>query len=261
MQNKKISTYIGVFSFVVLTTCVVIIVARDNKTNEKNEATTSSFAENKKGEISIANKTNSLEITNSEIVNQVLRLSLKNISPKSINCLYFTVGEDNTLRYDFAYSEQKSRIASLEIYTLLVPVDDEILIQGLTLRGVLFVDDTGEGETSYVNEMKNIRRGERLIIAEGLRIFQSFLSEPQNVYDFNFGDLKEKFLSLQTTDKAGTNHGIREGKHWGKQKLLHYVEQAIREPGNALSDNRSKMLEFKSKLEKLAESSRVGVKQ
>lgn len=261
MRNPKLSTFIGILSVVVLTTCVVLIIAQDNETNEKFEDTTSSLAENNKKEINVTNKTNSAEITGSEIVNQKLSLSLKNTSSKSINCLYFTVGENNTLRYDFAYTERKSRINPLEIYTLLIPIDMEMSLHGLTLRGVLFVNDTGEGEASYVNEMKNIRRGERLKIAEGIRLIENLLSESQATENLNFENLKEKFLSLQTTDATETAYGINEGKHWGKQQLLRSVEQSIKEKDNSLTNNRLKMLEFKSKLEKLSGKFQKGEKQ
>jgi hypothetical protein len=262
MQNQKLSTLIGIFSFVVLTTCVMLIIAQDNKTNVKFEDVALNSAENNNGDINITNKTRSVEITGTEIVNQKLRLSLKNISYKSINCLYLTIGEDSTLRYDFAYSEEKSKITSLEHYILFIPIDKEMSAQGLILRGVLFVDDTGDGEASYVNEMKNIRRGERLKIAEGLRIVQNLISESQNLSDLDFEKLKEKFLSLQTTDPRETSHGINEGKHWGKQQLLRYIEQALKENDKSVTNNRLKMSELKSKLEKLVGNSPlVGGKQ
>ena len=195
-------------------------------------------------EVTVISRTSGNEVLTGEVLDQKLRIKLKNNHKKTITAFAISF-DDTVIREDFAYSEVHSGIEpgdSFEkSYSLSPP---HLRSEPLTLHllTVLLDDGTKEGDSKVAQQMRDGRLGQKIQILRTLRIFEN---EDQSLKDLKAtkssivaaldnGEL-EVFIILkeiQPTSRLDTrlSDDLRNGLHWGREKMLRRFEEVEQLP-------------------------------
>lgn len=219
------------------------------------KAESSSFTNPFKDEFKIVNKVPSFQVIDNEIVGNQVNFLLKNTYKKSISSLYVTVGneKDNSGYYvELAYSDFKTEISPQDTYTLQLSFEDKLYTDGLTLEAVLFTDDTADGESNFIQEMKDQRRGEKTQLTRGLYLLKSTQFSQAN-YLSELANIKEKVSSSPVKAKDNAeSEAFNSGMSFGRDRLIRYIDEIINKNNPPsfvnIQENISKL---QSKLEKI----------
>lgn len=209
-----------IFGFVLL--FAIVIVFNGNSQEPKSSPAQDSKSPNK---IKVSNKTASLQIVRVEVVGEKINLLLKNNYSKSINSFYLSSG---TSQYhaELIYSDIQNEILPNEQYSFSLPVDEKTSSTEVTLRAVLFVDGTDDGEDSSIKEMKGKRFGEKTQFIQGLEWLQQAKEASPSKVVSEVTNLKLKVSSLPDKDDKKSS-AVNSGLHFGKQRLLRYIQEIL----------------------------------
>lgn len=111
----------------------------------------------------IISKINSLEIVNVKIINagspdEMARIDLKNNSPKPIVAAAIESGDEKDtsgiIRSGFVKEPPRIIAPPFEVFTLEFPLSDVIRDLPIRISGVMYADDSEDGEEKAVNDIR-----------------------------------------------------------------------------------------------------------
>lgn len=206
-----------------------------------------------KEKVKFFNRTNSFQILSNKIVDDRMQLLLKNNYGKSVNGFYATVGsekENISYNIELSYSDVRDEIPPQEYFTLYASLDKQLFTEGLTIHAVLFSDGTGDGEEDTIQEMRDIRQGEKFQLTKGLELIRDFWELPPNEFSPRLNDLKFNILSL-TTNNKNKSSAYNSGLNYGKERLTLYFDEIQKDKNVDVFTTKQKFSKLQSKLEVL----------
>lgn len=231
ISYKPLKRVYSVCAFLVLICLTFLIIYQFSKHSISVQSRTAQKISEKE-KIKFINKANSFLIENSEVFGEELKLTLKNNYERSINAFYITVGpKENGVSYniELLYSEVKDAIRPGESFTCRLSYDKQLQINGFVLQAVLFSDNSGDGETDFIQRMKDVRQGEKAIFGKGLEL----LKNQKNLIFEDFSKLealKSEIASLEVKeDKKSSDYNY--GLSSGKENLIRYLEKIQKRVG------------------------------
>lgn len=205
-----------------------------------------------KKEVKFFNKTKSFEIINSKITGKEMELILKNSYGKSINGFYIIVGsgkEGSVYNVELLYSETRNEIPPDETFTLTMGLEERLYTEGATISAVLFTDGTGDGEAETIQEMQDIRQGEKFQLSKGLELLKNTTTSQSADLASALENLKIKLSLFETSDKT-KSPAYNSGLYTGKGRLIrNFDDLQMNKDTNRLTTEQE-FLKFQSKLGK-----------
>ena len=113
--------------------------------------------------IVLGNNTQSLEIIKTELNpnGRLVQITVKNISNKNIDWFRLSLGTGSDVEADFSFAD-KSILGPGEVYEDDYPFDSTANEVRITIVSILFEDKASEGDTHYVQLVKDKRSGQRM---------------------------------------------------------------------------------------------------
>lgn len=186
-------------------------------------------------EVTVVKRTRGHEELKATIVDGELKISLKNNHRETITA--FAISFNNTtVKEDFAYSEVHFGIEPEETFETSYPVSAAPEFRTLYLLTVLLKDGTKDGNSKIAQEIEDVRLGNKIQILRTLRILEKEAQSRKDlksiktdiVAALNAGDvethinLKELQPGARTDSKLSDD--LRNGLHWGREKMLRRFE-------------------------------------
>ncbi len=220
MKNRIIALFAVVVSLIAITMLTFTVLKRNAQGQQEQPERVTELPQ-------IANKTFSLQVINYKIIDNESHFLLKNVSKKDINAFYVTIlsnGDGTTYQVELLYSDIKTEISPDEDFTFRAPLEEVIRYKNFSLHAVLFADGTSEGEQSYIQEIKEVREGEKIQLIKGLRWINEITSSPNIEFSSGFTNLNQKISSLYITDKT-KSQAFNSGLGTGKETLANYLQK------------------------------------
>jgi hypothetical protein len=147
-------------------------------------------------QVVVENQLQAVEVLSIETSGQVIRLTVRNVSPRNIMAIDFATSENSTLTMDSASSATDDVLlnsdASKVINVDVVPGQPTSKIRVLA---VVFEDGTGEGVPARLDLIKNIRLGQRDQMRRIASHWSSLLSTAQTGNEQTLSQLLTAILS------------------------------------------------------------------
>jgi hypothetical protein len=233
---------VGIFQFQSVTNLSQLQVKDENIIAEKSE-------------IKVYNKTSVIEVINSKINDSQFEIAIKNNATKPINSIFLTDNEEHTYYMEMVYADIQNKIESQETFILKLPTKKDILINSITIQAVLFENGNGDGTASYITEMKDTRKGEKIQFSKCLELLKDLSLLNDDDLDKYLEEFDSKLQALP--DKSDENYKnfsaeAKSGIHFGKQKVANIFKELLAE-SNSIStiEKKKRLLTLKSKLENI----------
>ena len=121
-------------------------------------------------ELKVISQTRGNEELTALVLNNQVKIRLKNNHKETITAFAITVSGTATIREDFAYSEVHFGIEPGETFETSYPVSPSSEVPTIHLLAVLLKDGTDDGNSKVAQQIKDQRLGQKLQILRTLRI-------------------------------------------------------------------------------------------
>jgi hypothetical protein len=247
MKNRIIALFAIVVSLTAITMYTFTVLKRNAQGQQEQPERVTELPQ-------IANKTSSLQVISYKVIDNEAHFLLKNVSKKDINAFYVTIlsnGDGTTYQVELLYSDIKTEISPDQDFTFRAPLEEISRYKNFTLHAVLFADGTSDGEQSYVQEIIEVREGEKIQLIKGLRWIKEITSLPNIESTSEFTNLNQKLSSLYITDKT-ESQAFNSGLSSGKETLTNYLQKI---------QTAQDLLKLQSKLESIISRLQNGAKR
>ncbi len=248
IQNKSKTYFYSLITLILLTFVASLVVSQSNSNISLAQIKQDKIKER---EIKIFNKVSNFRLVKIKTVGKEVHILLKNECGKSINSFYATVGsgeDGNTYNVEFLYSGIKNEISPNEVFTFKISLEEKLYTEGLTLQAVIFADKTEEGEYSILQEMKDIRLGEKTQLIKGLDLLKTHLALLKNNSSLLVENLGVNISSFETKDDTRSS-AYNSGLSSGKANLIYYLDNIKNNENKSSLYVEQELMKLQSKLE------------
>jgi hypothetical protein len=200
----------------------------------------------------VVSKTTGSETLKAELVNNEVKISLKNNHKQTITA--YTISYDDTqITEDFAYSDVHSGIAPGDVYEKSYSFfpSSRGSVPTLYLLTVVLEDGGHDGDADAARKIKDERLGEKIQVLRTLRIIESHKNTPSDLKRFkddvsaalNTAESETLMaldelqpvpsLSAESNNKK-LSDDVRAGLQVGREKMLRRVEVLEKVPSDSL---------------------------
>ena len=183
-------------------------------------------------ELKVISQTRGNEELTALVLNNQVKIRLKNNHKETITAFAITVSGTATIREDFAYSEVHFGIEPGETFETSYPVSPSSEVPTIHLLAVLLKDGTDDGNSKVAQQIKDQRLGQKLQILRTLRILER---EGQSRKDLK--TTKSDIVAALNTNESETlvslselspisrsdnqlSDELKAGLQWGREKML-----------------------------------------
>lgn len=179
---------------------------------------------NRNDKFSRDNKTKALQVEKVEVLTQSIKVSLKNVSTKTIDGIQLSIN-GGYLQIDFlgAYEENYQRLLPGAVYEQFLSPQD--ISQPLDIRvlAVTFDDKSSDGDPILAREIMDTRRGYNKQLKRVRPLVEAALSSPDGDSIGILDKLKSQVERLSNDE--GTDSGaIKEGRQSAQEETLYEIE-------------------------------------
>ena len=172
--------------------------------------------------------THALEVVVTTIVDDHVKISLRNVSSKNINGIEVSV-DSSTSQIEFLAADEPSHQVLLPgaIIETWFPLSNTSTPVDVSVLAVVFDDQTGDGDPSLIKEITEQRLGVKKQLMRFRPILKAALSSPDADSIAILDELKSKIEDLPDglLDKDSADSGaMRIGQSIAKQQIHHDVE-------------------------------------
>jgi hypothetical protein len=200
-------------------------------------------------------KSAALDIVNTQVSNGFVKVSLRNVSNKSINGIQLSVN-GGILQIEFLDADEPDhqKIPPGAIYEESFPITDSSKPVEVAVLAVTFDDKTSDGDTSLASEIFGTRLGVKKQLMRFRRLLADALNSPNADSIAIFDELKGQVNDLPDEDSADSGP-MRMGQRQAKQQIIQeidYVKRKLNQGGAMMI--RSALSEIKDKHDRRIQS-------
>lgn len=170
-------------------------------------------------QVTVENQLQAVEVVSIEPSAQVVRLTVRNVSPRTITAIDFATSENTTLTIDSDFAADEVVLVPAASKVINIDVVPGQPASTIRVLAVVFDDATGEGVPARLDIIKNTRQGRRDQMRRIASLWSSLLSTGQTGDQQALGQLLTGTLTevsaLPETPTPGIainnrNHGAQE---------------------------------------------------
>lgn len=236
---------------------VVVIIVLLAYTLELNPKTSASPQE-----LKVISLTKGDEVLTASVVDNEVRIRLKNNHRDTITA--FAISFDNTtIREDFVYSEVHFGIEPGDTFQTSYSLSPSTIVSELPplyLLTILLKNGTNDGNSKVAQEMTDGRLGQKIQILRTLKILENEGPSHKDLKTIksdvaaalNAGESETRIIlnDLQPGSRTDSklSDGLRNGLHWGREKMLRRFEEIEQLP---VEQREQAFMRFKDRSQKL----------
>lgn len=225
----------------ILTVFIIACIMTLPLVNRNAKGTTQPQQEN----IAVRNKTGALEVLESRVENSILKVKMKNVSNRNITTYEVSLGGGKSAQTELLYTNEV--ITPGEIFDEEYPVDEDLIRDGFTIAAVVFEDGMGNGDTKVIQQITDIRYGERLQYQRSLPLLEQAANTPDDQLSEKLDQLASQ-ISIDEIPNANLSSYVKSGIQNAKNHLIQEFK-TIKEEGRRKGNRKAKekLLELKQR--------------
>lgn len=201
----------------------------------------------KANDLRVTNQTNAFQVVNAEIAGDVVNLTLKNVSEKTING--YALAFNRTLMQT-DYTIGSFTIAPGQIEERTLPCNPNEPSRELEIQAVVFTDHSFNGSVTAANSILHRREGMRTQLQAVQRLLDNALESSDNQLPGTMGQLFRQVASLPEGSEHGPrNRAVRFGLRDAKADVKKLLQSLIQEHDHDKNiDLRQRLAELRSQV-------------
>jgi hypothetical protein len=196
-------------------------------------------------ELTVNSRTKGYEGLNADLVDNQILIRLQNNHKETITAFAIRFGS-TIVKEDFAYSEVHFGIEPSETFQKSYPFSRSSLgaeLPTLHLLAVLLKDNTTDGDSTVVQEMKDQRLGEKIQIHRLLKVLEKEgssrkdiealkreITDALNASESEARIIRKELLPASRIDD-NLSEALKNGLHWGRETTLRRFQELEELPG------------------------------